>query len=357
MLYIKPEYFDQFKCIADKCSESCCKGWQIVIDEVSLDKYKNVSGAIGERLASDVDYAESCFRQNGRDCAFLNKDGLCDIQSALGESMLCDTCRNYPRHTEEYEDIRELSLSLSCPVAADIMLSQKKPWQFVEEETDEFDDFEFFDYFLYDKLYETRELLYKVIEKDSFSIKTKLDFILAMSLEMQEKLSEDGFENVEEFIGRWRALLAEDEQVLLSKISSEMDDQELAKKHFSALYELEVLNPGWIRVVDEVWDRFYGEEACKSAFDHVTPEEDMMLQNVLMFFVYTYFCGAVYDDEIYSKAALCAYSTRWILEISRAHHYADDSFENLKMAAVKYAREIEHSDLNLDALEEEFIGK
>lgn len=40
--------------------------------------------------------------------------------------MLCDTCRNYPRHIEEFEDLREISLSLSCPEAASILLSQKE---------------------------------------------------------------------------------------------------------------------------------------------------------------------------------------------------------------------------------------
>ena len=40
--------------------------------------------------------------------------------------MLCDTCRNYPRHIEEFESLREISLSLSCPEAARILLSQKE---------------------------------------------------------------------------------------------------------------------------------------------------------------------------------------------------------------------------------------
>ena len=70
---------------------------------------------------------------------FLNDENLCDLYKALGPDALCDTCRMYPRHTEEYEGLRELSLSLSCPKAAKIILSCKEPVRFLEEETEEED--------------------------------------------------------------------------------------------------------------------------------------------------------------------------------------------------------------------------
>ena len=41
----------------------------------------------------------------------LAESGLCDLQSNLGEEYLCDTCRLYPRHTEEFLDLREYSRS------------------------------------------------------------------------------------------------------------------------------------------------------------------------------------------------------------------------------------------------------
>ena len=31
---MKPDYYDEFQCIADKCSDNCCTGgWEIDIDE------------------------------------------------------------------------------------------------------------------------------------------------------------------------------------------------------------------------------------------------------------------------------------------------------------------------------------
>ena len=44
MLYIRPNYFKKFKCVAQRCEATCCAGWQIVIDEESLLRYKSEVG-------------------------------------------------------------------------------------------------------------------------------------------------------------------------------------------------------------------------------------------------------------------------------------------------------------------------
>ena len=142
MRYLKPHFYDQFVCTAGDCPDTCCAGWQIVIDEDSLERYGNEKSEFGKRLRNSIDWEEECFYQNNRRCAFLNDENLCDLYKELGPDSLCDTCRLYPRHTEEYEGLRELSLSLSCPEAARIILSCKEPVRFLEEETDEEDDFE-----------------------------------------------------------------------------------------------------------------------------------------------------------------------------------------------------------------------
>ena len=85
------------------------------------------NGEFGRHLRNSIDWEKECFYQNNRRCAFLNEESLCDLYKALGPDALCDTCKSYPRHTEEYEGLRELSLSLSCPEAAKIILSCKEP--------------------------------------------------------------------------------------------------------------------------------------------------------------------------------------------------------------------------------------
>ena len=112
-----PNYYKEFSCIAGACPDTCCAGWQIVIDDQTLKKYQHFKGPFRNRLHNDIDWKEHVFRQYNRRCAFLNEENLCDIYTEAGPEMFCRTCRNYPRHIEEFEGLREISLSLSCPEA------------------------------------------------------------------------------------------------------------------------------------------------------------------------------------------------------------------------------------------------
>ena len=44
MIYTYPDYYKRFNCIADKCPDTCCGKWQIVIDDDSLEKYQEYDG-------------------------------------------------------------------------------------------------------------------------------------------------------------------------------------------------------------------------------------------------------------------------------------------------------------------------
>ena len=37
MLTVYPDYYSAFRCIAGACKHSCCIGWEIDIDEESLE--------------------------------------------------------------------------------------------------------------------------------------------------------------------------------------------------------------------------------------------------------------------------------------------------------------------------------
>ena len=39
MLCTIPDYYKEFSCIAADCEDTCCAGWQIVIDEKSKRRY------------------------------------------------------------------------------------------------------------------------------------------------------------------------------------------------------------------------------------------------------------------------------------------------------------------------------
>ena len=83
----------------------------------------------------------------------------------------------------------------------------------------------------------------------------------------------------------------------------------------------------------------------------------------MVYFVFTYFCGAVYDENAYGKIKLAVVSTLLICEITRGI-FADPSersgknlFSILTESAWKYSKEIEHSDVNLGHLERLFREK
>ena len=135
MQYTIPDYYKEFTCIADKCEDTCCAGWKIVIDKISLNKYKHVKGKFWFTMLKSVDWIRGIFRQDKeKRCAFLNDCNLCEMYVNLGEKSLCKTCRLYPRHVEEFEDVREITLSVSCPEVARILMEKKEPVRFLTYE-------------------------------------------------------------------------------------------------------------------------------------------------------------------------------------------------------------------------------
>ena len=131
-----------FKCIAGACEETCCAGWYIAIDETTYKKYKKVKHPemkkkFEKELVTKKGNSPECVAKiklkNNR-CAFLDKDNLCEIYSTLGENYLSETCTMYPRNTNDLGERVELSLALSCPQAARIVLLQKELIQFTTGE-------------------------------------------------------------------------------------------------------------------------------------------------------------------------------------------------------------------------------
>ncbi|MBA8981228.1 hypothetical protein [Clostridium saccharobutylicum] len=39
-----PKYMEEFKCVSSSCTDTCCAGWDINIDEDTYNKYINSTG-------------------------------------------------------------------------------------------------------------------------------------------------------------------------------------------------------------------------------------------------------------------------------------------------------------------------
>lgn len=123
MKYLWPLDVQGFACLGGECPASCCRGMEIFIDEDSLRRYQRTGGEMGERLRRGIRWREGTFRQGEGGCAMLTPKGLCFLWEELGEESLCETCRTYPLHVEEFPFAREMTLGLSCPAAARCLLS------------------------------------------------------------------------------------------------------------------------------------------------------------------------------------------------------------------------------------------
>ena len=50
----KPDYFERFQCSASDCTDNCCIGWEIDIDERTAERYKKVPGELGQKLKDRI---------------------------------------------------------------------------------------------------------------------------------------------------------------------------------------------------------------------------------------------------------------------------------------------------------------
>ena len=379
MRYLKPHFYDKFVCTAGDCPDTCCAGWQIMIDEDSLEKYKKVQGEFGKRLHGSINWDEECFCQNERRCVFLNEENLCDLYKALGPDALCDTCRLYPRHTEEFEGLRELSLSLSCPEAARIILSCREPVRFLEKETDEEDDFDEFDFMMFSRLEDTRDVLFSILQDRSLPLTLRMAACEQLAESYQICMEEQREFDIDDLLRDCERHHKEGTlQEFVSKCLSEkgvnaaaLHQWDWQKEELEVLYGLERLRPEWDDVLDGAEKRLYRgskEEYFKiceefhrayGALSRHKEEWENLGEQLLMFFVYTYFCGAVYDDMVCSKMELALFSVRWIQEFLIVRWLENGkklSMQDVEEISWRYAREVEHSDDNLNSLEDWLFG-
>ena len=369
MRYVKPHYYEDFQCTADRCPDTCCAGWQIVIDEESLEKYSRVRGPFGNRLFDSIDWEEGSFRQQKGRCCFLDEENLCDLYKILGKDSLCRTCRMYPRHVEEYEGLRELSLSLSCPVAAEMILTCREPLRLIEEETDEAEEleeeFEDFDLLMFTQLEDARAVIFALLQDRERTMDQRIGLTRQMVEQMQKCIDEERYYDVDGVIDQFRQLSeSEMSQGISMTDEPEMSGYTKMCREYTVFGRLERLRPEWSDLLDDAWMTLYekGEDTYQEIREEfetycadVWKEEwTLFSENLFLFFLYTYFCGAVYDDWIYSKFALAEFSVRWIQELIMARwaENGEISREDYIEIAYRYAREIEHSDENLNMLEE-----
>ena len=120
-----PRYYEDFKCIADKCTHSCCIGWEIDVDKTTYSRYKKSNNEYAKTVLESIEDCEAPYFKltDGERCPHLNEQGLCQIIINMGEDFLCDICRAHPRFYNFTNYGEEAGVGMSCPEACRIILN------------------------------------------------------------------------------------------------------------------------------------------------------------------------------------------------------------------------------------------
>lgn len=127
-----PAYMVEFRCLGGSCPETCCSGWSVHVDRATYDRYMAVQVEdLRSLLRAHVhlvpepsgrnDHAVIETRDTGV-CGLLASDGLCRVQSELGEAHLSDVCHQFPREYQLAGRTLSMAGSFACPEVARLAL-------------------------------------------------------------------------------------------------------------------------------------------------------------------------------------------------------------------------------------------
>ena len=367
MLYTYPHYYKKFQCIASECEDTCCAGWAITIDPKSLEKYRHAKGEMKARLKESVDWKQKCFKQREHRCAFLNDENLCDLYTGMGPDSLCWTCRTYPRHIEVFDGVREVSLCLSCIEAARIILGTKEPVRFLSGENDKEEscEDEEFDFFLYTKLEEARDVIFEILENRGLSSELRMAMCLSLAHDLQRRVRDEKLYEADGLLKRYHNCTSRFCSRLASAGLEQYSRFETASELYTVFEKMEPLDPAWPKRRDGMDEILYGAgkevyEANRRAFLAMNGTRmELLREQIMVYFVFGYFCGAVYNDNPYGKMKLAAAATILVEEMLMAEWLQEKKLQEAQIVDLVhcFSREVEHSDENRGLLEDELVKR
>ncbi|MBE5909953.1 flagellin lysine-N-methylase [Pseudobutyrivibrio sp.] len=351
MKYLYPDYYDNFKCISDKCPKTCCGGWQIEIDEDSLEQYRSMG-------IKTVDFDNEIFHYDDKKmCLNLREDGLCRLILEHGENILCKTCATFPRHIEEFEGNREYSLSISCPEVARIILNRADAVSFYgrEDDTADCEDYDDFEQEVYGYLAVLRERFLQIAQDRSLPFAERAAHILSIAEAFQSEidfavLEDDSLDSLD--MGA----------VLNVEIFHIAEGKSVNQIIFGAMKEWEYTGDEFEDILKFTEGRLYLDynvntiSSLKSMVNCLKRQNvdfEVVLEQILVYFIYAYFCGSAYDEYYYGQAQLAVATCMHIRDLCLAHYleHKNIALDDIIRLTYLYARELEHSIPNILATE------
>ncbi|MDY4606663.1 flagellin lysine-N-methylase [Clostridium tertium] len=198
---LKIKGYEKFKCTADKCKFTCCKGWDINVDTKTYNKWreKDELNYLLDNVKLIKSNGENSYlikKETKGECPLLSYEGLCNIVINHGDENLSLACKNLPRMESYFEDVKELTLSCSCPEVVNI-ISDMKEKNYMESNAS-------ISYIEDLGCLKIRENLVNILQKDEISIEDKL--ILSYNILLNMLDSDDlTYEDLIEFLDKYKS--------------------------------------------------------------------------------------------------------------------------------------------------------
>lgn len=317
-----PTYFDKFKCIADRCPDTCCIGWEVDIDDETAEKYSSLNGDISDKIKNHLtrdDTGCNIFTLcDGDRCPFLNNCNLCEIHLEAGESFLSRTCTLFPRFFDDFGEIREMGLGFGCPEAARIILSENEPFslKLYEEVAEKSEDID--EGFL-NELLSLRNDIFLVLQDENLSFRDKAENILNLAKIFQKNLDGDICDEGQNRDFRDCLTVLENMEYINNERKSFLKNLEKEK------------------ITENIFSDY------KSDFE-----------KLMTYYIFRYLLKAVYDYDVLTKVKYGVFAS---VVISRIYAYfKEPDFEKRVEIMYSYSKEVEYSDMNMDLLDDMMYG-
>lgn len=333
-----PLYYKKFRCIADRCPDTCCAGWGIVVDGESAEKYSVAKGAIGEKLRRSMTVdgdGDTVFICKNRRCPFLLESNLCEIYIELGKESLCKTCTLFPRFITDLGSRKETGISLSCPEAARLIFASSEPIEFETAEEDAPVQPNCIDPTLYFTLIGAQKTAINILQNRKFPIERRLIAFLRYCEAVQKNIRLGICDKTDVSDDFFTLVMASDSQ---------------AKRNLGAIFKLleslEKLDPEWSETLDTARKTAFD---CSPDFSDVFCENEWETEHLSVYFAFRYFMTAAFDGDLLSKAKFTVFSVIACILIEASHPDFSDRSRRID-AMRRYSKETEHSAENMDAL-------
>ena len=312
MKLIVPEYFKAFRCKGGSCSDNCCIGGEIDIDEKTQEKYAALKTPLGERIKKNTAKEEGVchFILLGERCPFLNSQNLCDIIIEKGEDYLCDICREHPRYYLTLGERVFGGVGLACEEAARLILENPLPHAYAELKTEA----------EYEECDEELLALFLDLRKEILKIFASKKQTLVYTVEMLKK----------SVLKAQRAADGTPETPCEIKDFSRDD-------LISVVEKLELLTPEMPTLLKK--------SPCPKNQTPKSENTNKYLHNLLLYFLDRYLPKAVEDGDFISKLNFALFSFSAIEQLFSAEE--DLTLERAVYLSKLYSKEVEYNEDNI----------